>query len=94
MNLLDEQAKIKLKEIQKKLNGFEKQGSSNSANKKKSTAIKSNIAFDLIAYTIVALVIGYKVDNFLKTKPIFIIIFVLLAFITFFIKIYKFSKIL
>lgn len=90
MNLLDEQAKIKLKEIQKTLKVFENQSSSNISNQGKSTARKNNIAFDLIAYIIVALVIGYKVDNLLKTKPIFIIIFVLLAFITFFIKIYNF----
>lgn len=78
-----------LKQINNKLEALRKKNASTISYSKKLLFFKENVAFDLIAYVLVGLFIGYKLDNFFKTKPLFIIIFVLLAFITFFVKIYK-----
>lgn len=78
-----------LKQINEKLENLKKKNTNNIAYTKKLLYIRENVAFDLVAYILIALFIGYKLDAFLKTKPLFIIIFIFLAFITFFVKIYK-----
>lgn len=54
---------------------------------KKNTISKSSISFEFVGYILVGSFLGYKMDTLFNTKPVFFLILVFIAFITFFIKV-------
>ena len=47
------------------------------------------IASDLIAGVLVGIFLGYTLDNFLETKPLFIVVFVFVGFIAGMVNVYR-----
>ena len=80
----------RMSHIEKKITKFEKDnknsGNNNSRHNKSTDASSMifNIAIELVAGLIVALIVGYMLDDIFTSKPIFLIICSILSFIAIF----------
>ena len=80
----NEEIKSKLAKLEKKLNNRDKNN-----NRDKKFNVPMTIITELIAGIFIGCLIGYFVDNFFKTMPIFIVLFCIIGFFASLLNMYK-----
>lgn len=79
----------KIEELEDKLNDFEKKYLQSKARKFRNERGAGFIAAELVAGVVVGVLIGYNLDQYLNTKILFLLIFVILGLISSLYNIYR-----